>query len=115
MLLSREQILGAADLASEIVDCPEWGGQVRVRALSAADRLEIARRVMGENGEPDDKRALDLSIIIPAWCIIDENGQRLFGEADVQALGEKSGVPLQRITEAVQRLSGMDTAATKKD
>ena len=30
-LLTAEQILEASDRRYEVVDCPEWGGEVRVR------------------------------------------------------------------------------------
>jgi hypothetical protein len=37
-LLDRAAILGADDREYELVDVPQWGGTVRVRALSGTDR-----------------------------------------------------------------------------
>ncbi len=37
-LLTKDDILGADDLATEDVEVPEWGGCVRVRALTGTER-----------------------------------------------------------------------------
>ena len=41
-----------------------------------------------------------------AWCVIDENGGRMFSDADVVALGAKSAAALDRIYEVASELSG---------
>ena len=38
MALSKDQILGAVDFSFVEVEVPEWGGTVRIRGLSAAER-----------------------------------------------------------------------------
>ena len=41
-----------------------------------------------------------------AYCVVNEEGKRLFGEKDIQVLGKKSGLALNRITTVAMRLSG---------
>ncbi len=115
-LLTRDQILQAQDIQREEVPVPEWGGVVLVRAISAAELIQITRQSMNADGQIKDM-PLELIIAIPALCIIDEQGHRLFSDADVAALGEKNSEPLRRITQIVQRLSGLDLdgAEAKKD
>jgi hypothetical protein len=116
-LLNRSQILQADDLKTEDVTTPEWlaGGAVRVRGLSASERVKIAQRSMNSAGQVESQQALDLLILIPVLCCVDDGGQPLFTEGDVEALGKKDGAPLQRIMEAALRLSQIDVEDLKKD
>lgn len=114
-LLTRDEILRANDLIVERVPVPEWGenAEVLVRGLSAADQLEMASVSFdGQDAERSD--TLKLMIKIPARCIVDENGRRLFTDDDIDALGEKSRTALQRIMETAMRLSDLEVDAAKK-
>ncbi len=118
-LLSRDEILAANDLPTEQVDVPEWqpDGYVLVRALTAAEWIDVGRMTMKSdngNGATDDRAMLQLMLKIPAMCIVDANGQRLFSDADIEALGKKNPLPLRRIMDTVQRLSDLDRDAAKK-
>ncbi len=116
-ILSREEILRSNDLPTEEVPCPEWqpGGAVLVRALTAAEWIEVGRLTMkGPNGATDDQSMLDLMMKIPALCVVDETGARVFTDADIEALGQKNPLPLRRIMDVVQRLSNLDGAEPKK-
>ena len=42
-ILTKNAILSAEDFEYAIVPCPEWGGDVRVRGLTAADQQYISR------------------------------------------------------------------------
>jgi hypothetical protein len=119
-ILSRDEILAANDLPTEEVPTPEWfeDGAVLVRALSAAEWIAVGRQTMHKDGATDDAtddgRMLDLMIKIPALCIVDARGQRLFTDADLDALGRKNMLPLKRIMDVVQRLSNLDGDEAKK-
>lgn len=119
-VLTRDDILTAHDLPTEQVPVPEWqpDGVVLVRALSAAEWIAVGRQTMrstpnGNAGASDDAM-LELMVKIPAMCIVGENGERLFTDADIEALGKKNPVPLRRIMDTVQRLSDLDRDAAKK-
>lgn len=101
-LLSRSEILKADDLPTKDVEVPEWGGTVRVRSMTAAarDALEEAYRQARRDGEPVSLRALYAQA-----CIVDENGNPVFVEADIEALGKKSADALDRVYEAIVSLN----------
>lgn len=118
-LLNRESILSAADIQYEIVPVPEWGGSVRVKALSGAERdefegslLKIRKTVRGgrrggtDAGDEDtevDYRNMRAKLV--AKVVVDARGVRLFSESDIAALGQKSASALDRVYGVAQRLS----------
>ena len=109
-ILSRDAILQAQDLAQEVVDVPEWGGAVMVRAMTGTERDAYERRMVTVRGDKPGVN-LDGLVNMRAWvaatCIIDEDGKRLFSERDVAALGRKSAAALDRVYAAATRLSGL--------
>ena len=86
-LLTKEQILGAADLEHRDVAVPEWGGTVRVRCMTGEERDAYESALYnGDKVNLDNVRARLLVL-----TVIDEQGARLFAdEADIAALGRKS-------------------------
>jgi hypothetical protein len=103
-LLDKAAILAAPDIASEVVAVPEWGGEVRVRALSGAQRDEweqMSRAAIADNRMPNARARLCV------MAMVDEAGQRLFSVEDVEALGAKNAAALDRIWDAAARLSGL--------
>jgi hypothetical protein len=105
--LGRSEILGAQDLARELVPCPEWGGAVWVRTMTAAERDEWeASRLHGE-GRRRDVSLENMRASLVAACAVDEHGNRLFDDADVEALGAKSARALDRLFQVAQRLNGV--------
>jgi len=101
--LTREAILGAP-LAREVLDVPEWGGQVIVQELSGVgrDRLERERGVWATRAG------------VAAASVIDEEGNLLFGPDDIEELAARSGNALQRILDAANRLSSVRPEAVAK-
>jgi hypothetical protein len=106
-LLTREQILAARDVATEVVDVPEWGGAVMVRGLTGRARDGIEARFTDSKGRLDLGRSGDFRAAYAAVAIVDEHGALLFSDGDVAALGEKSSVALQRVFDVAVRLSAV--------
>lgn len=104
-LLSREQILGADDVGTEDVEVPEWGGSVRVRGLSGAERDAYEASLVRTRGKNQEVNLQNVRAKLVAWSVIDENGERLFAQSDVKALGEKSASALDRVWEVARKLS----------
>jgi hypothetical protein len=115
-LLTRDAILGADDRRTEDVEVPEWGGTVRVRALSGAERDAYEASLVQFRGDGTQKLTLANArarLVYLSAC--DEEGERLFTkEQDVNALGKKSASALQRVWEAASRLSGLKDEDVKK-
>lgn len=106
-LLTREQILSADDLAPTVVAVPEWGGEVRVRGLTGAERDAFEAALFMEDGKRRRLNLVNVRAKLVAMACIDEKGGRLFTEADAEALGQKSGLALTRVADCVQKLSGL--------
>lgn len=103
--LTKEQILAAQDLKSEVVAVPEWGGEVRLRSMTGADRDAYEQSLVEARGEGEARRLANVRARLVAFCAVDEAGARLFSEADVEALGAKSAAALDRLFEACTRLN----------
>ena len=105
--LTREQILAAPDIHRETVPVPEWGGEIYVRGLSGTERDKFEASIITIRGTSQDVNMANVRAKLAAMAICDEFGKRLFTDADVKALGEKSASALQRVFAVAQRLSGL--------
>jgi hypothetical protein len=106
-MLSRDQILAAQDLPFEDVEIPEWGGQVRIRALTGRE-VEVLTRAQAKGEEVSIiKLALPL-------CLIDEDGNRLFTDEDMEALWEKNAAILLRLGVIALKISNLDPESNKE-
>ena len=69
-MLNRDAILKAQDLKREIVDVPEWGGEVYVRGFTALEKEEVEIRSMSmvdiATGQIRDARQL---AGLKAWMV----------------------------------------------
>lgn len=115
VILSKEAILAANDLEKELVEVPEWGGAVYVRALTGTERDAfeaslVNERVVRRGRKSETTRETNLRNLRARLCALtmcDEEGNRLFGDSEVHELGKKSASALNRVFEVAQRLSGL--------
>jgi hypothetical protein len=103
-LLGRDEILAADDLQSVTIDVPEWGGRVRLRTITAAERdawdeVDLKRRLAQEPVSTPVRARL------VALCAVDGNGQQLFSTKDVEALAAKSAKAMDRVFGAASDLN----------
>lgn len=106
--LTRDQILGADDRPTETVSVPEWGGTVVVRALTGAERDAYETGVVSPRA--DGRQSVNLRNLrarLVALSCVDEDGNRLFGDGDVEALGNLSAHALDRVFHVARRLAGL--------
>jgi len=116
VLLTRDMILKASNLRTEEVPVPEWGGSVLVRELRGRERDEWEASLAVQRG----KTAAGVPVMVPdvanmraklvARTIVGEDGEPLFTQQDVAALGELSAAALDRVAEAAMKLSGLNQA-----
>ena len=102
MALTKEAILTADDLPREEVDAPEWGGTVLVSAITGTARDAFEGAVQAAPDTNSNIRAL-----LCVRAIVDENGKRVFTDAEAGALGAKNAATLDRVFVVASRLSGM--------
>jgi hypothetical protein len=75
-LLTKQAILDAADIEYQVVPVPKWGGEVRIRSLTAADRDAYEQWLMSLDGEPS-KRLDGMRARMVVLSVVDEFGERL--------------------------------------
>lgn len=107
-LLSASEILAADDWPQEHVTCPEWGGSVRLRAMSEADHRKFNETYWNEDGTVKDEFK-ESSKIVAAWVLwsaVDENNNRIFTQEQLDDLSNKYEAPLLRCCLAARRVNG---------
>jgi len=90
-MLTAKDILAIQDLPRKEVHIPEWNGTVCVRALTGAERDHLERVIL------QDKTS---RAAIAVLCCVDEQGNRLFKDSDLEALSQKNGNALERIVKS---------------
>jgi hypothetical protein len=106
-ILTKEQILSADDIKRELVQVPEWGGDVYVKAMTGTERDSFEASIVEMRGKAQNVNLKDIRAKLASISICDESGKRLFTDGDMQALAKKSAAALQRVFEVAQRLSGI--------
>lgn len=101
-LLTRDAILTTNDLVTEDVECPEWGGTVRVRTLTGAERDKYETTMANPKADRTNIRAS-----LAATTIVGEDGNPVFTSKDIAKLGRKSAKALDRIFDVAARLAGI--------
>lgn len=105
-LLTKELIVAKNDAAYDIVAVPEWGGEVRVRSLTGAERTEL--RLKGEGAPSWDAMACSMGIV-------DEKGVNLFTITETITLAKKHPLVLERIAKSILELSTLTAEARAEE
>lgn len=116
MALSRDGILGAADIKTEKVPVPEWGGEVIIRGLTG-EELDNFQGSVRQFRPSLDGKGMEAVLVqdnmrakLLVKCIVDEAGERLFTDQDASALGAKNGAVIDRLYDVASALSGLSEA-----
>ncbi|MFA5160919.1 MAG: hypothetical protein WC421_01625 [Elusimicrobiales bacterium] len=114
MLLNKDQIKTVPDIETLDVEVPEWGGTVRLKSLTGAERDRFEAGVVQGQGKSATVNMQNLRAKLVAQSVIGEDGKPLFTEADANWLGEKSAKALNRLFNAAQQLSGLSESDVKE-
>lgn len=109
-LLTATEILSANDLPQELVEVPEWGGSVYVRGLSGSERDQYEISIHGARVDSKTLNMANMRARLCALTICNENGERLFNDLQIEALGRKSAQALERVFDVARRLAGLTKA-----
>lgn len=122
--LNKEQILKAKDLKLEKVSVPEWAdgdpdAYVMLRTLTGLEREQFESTVYTINNEDAEHPQVVMTndnyrAKLCAFCMVDDDGTRLFSETDIPDLSGKSAIALDRVFFAAQRLNGLTKDAIKE-
>lgn len=105
--LTKQDILVAQDLKFEDVDVPEWGGAVRVKALTGKERDSFEASMIKGEGKDRKTDFSNMRARLCGLCMVDESGARIFDDSEIALLGAKSSAALDRVFGIAQRLNGM--------
>lgn len=100
-MLTREQLLAAKAKPIGTISVPELGGDVGVRALTAAEFMAFRNR----ETEPD--KGVEATAELVAKLLSNEDGSRMFADADAPLLYEFGYVFLERIVREGFALNGV--------
>jgi hypothetical protein len=106
-LLTRDQILEVEDRQYDTIECPEWGGDVRLRSITGTQRDAYEQSLMQSNGADRKMNLRNARVKLIVLCAVDEAGRSLFSGEDVSALGRKNAAPIDRLFDACRKLAGM--------
>jgi hypothetical protein len=108
----RAAILASDDLAREPVDVP-WplDEKLYVRALQAGEKDSYVALTM-QTGDFQWSGNVTAALLVKV--IVNENGERIFTDADIPALGLKDAGTLSKLFRTALRLSGMGSGDAEK-
>lgn len=113
-VLGRGDILAADDTKYELVKCPEWGGDVRIRSISGTQRDAYEQSLMQQNGSDRKMNLRNARAKLVVLCAVDEDGRNLFSAEDVNGLGRKNAAALDRLFDACRKLAGMSESDVER-
>jgi hypothetical protein len=101
----KEQILAAQDLERVAVEVPEWSCKVWLRTMSGAERDQVDKElVKAADGDTAWLQRMLLRVMS------DEEGARVFADADLPAVMAKSGKVLRRLIDQAAKINGYGVA-----
>lgn len=106
--LSREQIVEVDDVEYAEVDCPEWGGTVRLKSIRGTQRDAYEQSLIEDRGGSRKMNLRNARAKLIVLCAVDETGRPLFNSDDLGALGRKNAKPLDRLFDECRKLAGLN-------
>jgi hypothetical protein len=105
-MLTKDDVLNSDDLKRELIEVPEWGGDVLIKTISGTDKDRYEMSIIDAKGglKPNIRAKL-----LIASCI-NEDGSPMFTERDIVKLGQKSAIALDRVFSAAQKLNAVNEA-----
>lgn len=109
----RDKILAIQDdTPSELVEVPEWGVKVLVRGFSLGAKDDFLASILDAETKKTNLKAFNVGVLI-GTAYDPETGAKLFSEADIPLLKEKSAAIVQRLVDVGNRLSGLTDEAVE--
>lgn len=111
-MFDRDSFFSLNNLRTEQIDLPEMEGSIRVRELTQKQRTEIELMVLDGKDNKEAMRRFKVDVVIMGAVGVD--GNPLFTENDFDLLNEKSASVIDRISNAILRLSGITKDEVKE-
>jgi hypothetical protein len=101
--LSAEDVEAVNDRPTVDLEVPEWGGWVRVRALSLGAYLDIKREATDADGRDNED---ELTARMLAAALVGDDGAPMFSLERARGLRDKSASALGLVMQAVASVTG---------
>ena len=105
----RDLILGQNDLPTEAITIPEWKDNegkpitLTIRTLTATEKETLERSLQDFVKAGDRKTNIRAKIAV--LCVVDDQGNPVFSDKDIEVLGKKSAHALTRIFDVVIKIN----------
>ena len=109
-MLTKKEILSANDRHTIVMEVPEWGGEITLGSMSSQDRDRYEEILTSPKSDKYD----NIVAQFVAKSIMDENGDRVFEESDIIALGQKSGKVMLRVFMEARKLNDLTEEDVKE-
>jgi hypothetical protein len=105
----RDEILAADDLplTKVDVDAPGWPKAVWVRVMTGTERDAYEESQVSRNGKDVRLNLANFRAKLLCMTLVDEKGERIFGDEDAAALGKKSSAVLDKLYTVASRANGL--------
>jgi hypothetical protein len=99
----KDQILAANDVKAEPVAVPEWNCTVFIKTMSGHDRDHWESLAFPEGKPVEHGYRVTLLLV----ALVDEKGERVFSDADINLLSGKSSGVINRLYDVAARMNGL--------
>lgn len=105
----RDKILATDDIPSEMLHVKEWGVDLRVKGMSAGERISLMQAAYDQKTGQVNMAAVYPDVVVS--CTYDADTDKpVFGDNDKDALMSKSAAAIEAIAGVGLRLSGIGQA-----
>lgn len=105
-LATREQFLKPAKRRFLDVRLPIAGITVRIRSMFEREKEEYEARLLNSKGDVTRDSMLNARRRLIAYCLCDEDGERLLSDADIESMRDLDGADLAFLQEQCQSFVG---------
>lgn len=108
MSLTRDQILSNKSFRSKTIQIDEWGGEVRLKAISGAEREALEDAVyerIGDKLQVKKGASLLTALLLRSMC--DDDGNRLFQDGDIEFIRGIDSVTLNKLFKVAADVNGL--------
>ena len=108
-LASRDQLVALCQRRYIEIEIPEANLNVRLQSLSEKEKSDYETKLISKNGRGILKdRLADATRRLICLCVVDENGNRLFQDSDLDVIANMDSFVSSRIYEACQEHCGFN-------
>lgn len=103
----RDKILGADDLRKEKIHVPEWGTDIWIREMTGSERDQYEASLIDKKDMPTKDKLGNMRAELVVLTAVDEKGERIFSDTDLELVGAKNAKALTRLAETAQLINAI--------